>query len=39
MAEEADLIWRWLDTNEIRLVEATGFLALPSHAVRRLAAL
>ena len=38
MAEEADLIWRWLDTNEIRLVEATGFLALPSHQVRRLTA-
>jgi DNA polymerase-3 subunit epsilon len=37
-AEEADLIWRWLDNNEIRLIEATGFLALPRHQVRRLEA-
>jgi DNA polymerase-3 subunit epsilon len=37
-AEEADLIWRWLDTNEIRLIEATGFLALPCHRVPRLEA-
>jgi DNA polymerase-3 subunit epsilon len=36
MAEEADLVWRWLDTTEIRLVEATGFLALPCRPVRRL---
>jgi hypothetical protein len=37
-AEEADLIWRWLDSNEIRLIEATGFLALPRHRVPRLEA-
>ncbi len=38
IAEEADLIWRWLDTTEIRLVDATGFLALPAHQVPRLRA-
>jgi DNA polymerase-3 subunit epsilon len=38
MAEEADLIWRWLDTNDIRLIEATGFLALPRRRLRRLEA-
>lgn len=38
MAEEADLIWRWLDTHEIRLVEASGFLALPRRRVPRLEA-
>ncbi|MEX1126601.1 MAG: DEDD exonuclease domain-containing protein [Acidimicrobiia bacterium] len=36
MAEEADLIWRWLDTTQIHLVEATGFMALPVRPVRRL---
>jgi DNA polymerase-3 subunit epsilon len=36
MAEEAELVWKWLDTNEIRLVEATGFLALPARRVSRL---
>jgi DNA polymerase-3 subunit epsilon len=38
IAEEADLIWKWLDTNEIRLVDATGLLALPVHQVPRLRA-
>ena len=38
MAEEADLLWRWLDSNEVRLVEATGLLALPRRQVRRLEA-
>jgi DNA polymerase-3 subunit epsilon len=36
MAEEADLIWRWLDTTDIRLVESTGYLALPVRPVPRL---
>lgn len=36
MAAEADLVWRWLNTTEVRLVEATGFLALPIRPVRRL---
>ncbi|HEY6628157.1 MAG TPA: hypothetical protein VI193_04165, partial [Acidimicrobiia bacterium] len=38
IAEEADLIWKWLDTTEIRLVDATGLLALPVHQVPRLRA-
>jgi DNA polymerase-3 subunit epsilon len=36
IAEEADLIWRWLDSSDIRLIEATGFLALPHRPVPRL---
>ena len=36
IAEEADLIWKWLDTSEIRLVDATGFLSLPIRQVQRL---
>jgi DNA polymerase-3 subunit epsilon len=35
-AEEADLIWRWISTNRIRLLESTGSLSLPSRPVVRL---
>jgi DNA polymerase-3 subunit epsilon len=35
-AEEADLIWRWIATSRIRLIEATGSLSLPSRPVVRL---
>jgi DNA polymerase-3 subunit epsilon len=35
-AEEAALIWRWLETNEAKLVECTGTLAYPLHQVKRL---
>ncbi|MGH8952651.1 MAG: DEDD exonuclease domain-containing protein [Acidimicrobiia bacterium] len=35
-AEEADLIWRWITTSRIRLLEATGSLSLPSRPVVRL---
>ena len=34
--EEADLIWRWITTSRIRLLEATGSLSLPSRPVVRL---
>ncbi len=36
-AEEADLIWKWVTTSRIRLIEATGSLSLPSRPVVRLA--
>ncbi len=36
IAEEADLIWRWLVNNEPRLIEASGELAVPARQVRRL---
>ncbi len=35
-AEEADLIWKWITTSRIRLIEATGSLSLPSRPVVRL---
>jgi DNA polymerase-3 subunit epsilon len=35
-AEEANLIWKWIATTPIRLVDATGSLALPSRPVARL---
>lgn len=35
-AEEADLIWRWLADSPVRLIGASGFLALPSQRVRKL---
>ncbi len=35
-SEEIGLIWRWLESSDIRLVDATGYLALPIHRVRRL---
>lgn len=36
VAEEADLIWKWLARTPVRLVEATGSLALPLQPVVRL---
>lgn len=35
-AEEADLIWRWLARTPVRLIDATGTLALPVQPVVRL---
>lgn len=32
-AEEAHLVWRWLDTGAVTLVDTTSPLALPSHPV------
>jgi DNA polymerase-3 subunit epsilon len=36
IAEEANLIWRWMAATQVRLVDATGTLALPSRPVARL---
>ena len=35
-AEEADILWRWLGRPGIRLLEASGALALPARPVVRL---
>jgi DNA polymerase-3 subunit epsilon len=35
-AEEADILWRWLGRRGIRLLEASGELALPARPVERL---
>jgi hypothetical protein len=35
-AEEADILWRWLARAGVRLLEASGPLALPSRPVVRL---
>jgi DNA polymerase-3 subunit epsilon len=35
-AEEADILWRWLSRPGVRLLEASGALALPSRPVVRL---
>jgi hypothetical protein len=32
-AEEASLIWKWMDKTRVRLVDATGSLSLPSRPV------
>jgi DNA polymerase-3 subunit epsilon len=37
-AEEAHLIWRWMGTRSVRLVDATGTFALPIRPVIRLEA-
>lgn len=37
-AEEANLIWRWLETNPVRLVECTGSLSYPLERPERLSA-
>jgi DNA polymerase-3 subunit epsilon len=37
VAEEAEVIWRWMTANEFRLVEASGTLSLPIRPVVRLA--
>jgi DNA polymerase-3 subunit epsilon len=36
-AEEAAIIWRWLEGNHVKLLECTGSLSYPSHRVERLA--
>jgi DNA polymerase-3 subunit epsilon len=33
LAEEAHLIWRWLDRSGVRIVDATGSLALPARPI------
>ncbi len=35
-AEEAEILWRWLGRPGVRLLEASGTLALPARPVRRL---
>jgi DNA polymerase-3 subunit epsilon len=35
-AEEASLIWKWMERTRLRLVDATGTLSLPSRPVVRL---
>lgn len=35
-AEEAHLIWQWLERSDVRIVEATGSLSMPAHRVTRL---
>jgi hypothetical protein len=35
-AEEARLIWAWIQKTDIRIVEASGTLALPAEPVIRL---
>jgi DNA polymerase-3 subunit epsilon len=35
-AEEAEILWRWLGKPGVRLVEASGELALPARPVTRL---
>ncbi|MEN8234534.1 MAG: DEDD exonuclease domain-containing protein [Actinomycetota bacterium] len=32
-AEEAHLVWRWLDRDGVRIVQSTGTLALPLHPI------
>ncbi len=36
LAEEVDLIWKWLDRGDVRLLDLTGSLALPHQTVRLL---
>ena len=38
MAEEADLIWRWITTGHVRLLDVSSAFALPRRPVPRLAA-
>ncbi|MGH8871838.1 MAG: DEDD exonuclease domain-containing protein [Acidimicrobiia bacterium] len=35
-AEEARLIWKWMTVNPVRLIDASGTLALPANPVNRL---
>jgi hypothetical protein len=35
-AEEASIIWRWLESNQVRLVECSGTFAHPLHRAERL---
>ncbi len=36
VAEEASIIWRWLCSPDIRIIDLTGTLTLPRHPIRRL---
>jgi DNA polymerase-3 subunit epsilon len=38
-AEEATLIWRWMEKNQVRMIECTGTFAYPLQRARRLAVL
>ncbi|HEX6220668.1 MAG TPA: DEDD exonuclease domain-containing protein [Acidimicrobiia bacterium] len=38
-AEEAHIIWRWIESSQVRVVECSGSLAYPAHRVERLTAL
>lgn len=38
-AEEAHLIWRWIETAQVRVIECTGTFAYPARRVERLTAL
>ena len=33
LAEEAHLVWRWLDRSAVRIIDATGSLSLPSSRI------
>lgn len=35
-ADEVAVLWRWLDSDQVRLVEASGTLSLPATPIRRL---
>jgi hypothetical protein len=35
-AEEARLIWAWMSKEQVRIIDATGTLALPAEPVSRL---
>jgi hypothetical protein len=35
-SDEVSIIWRWLETNQVRLSESTGALAYPLHRPERL---
>lgn len=35
-SEEISIIWRWLESNRVKLVECTGTLSYPLHRVERL---
>jgi DNA polymerase-3 subunit epsilon len=36
MAEEAHLVWRWLETNETRIIDSSAPLSLPVHPIQSL---
>lgn len=35
-ADEAAIVWRWLESANVRIVDSSGPLALPRHQIRRL---
>jgi DNA polymerase-3 subunit epsilon len=38
LAEEAHLVWRWLDREDVRIIDATGSLSLPASRIPKLEA-